>query len=312
MADLAVIILTYNESQHLARALKHVAPIAKEIFVIDSFSSDDTVTIAQAHGAVVLTNEFTNYARQFQWGLDHAPITAGWILRLDADEIIEDDLATEIESKLTMLPMEVSGINLKRKTIFCGRWIKYGGRYPLTLLRIWRNGKARIESRWMDEHMLLIEGQSITFRGGFADHNLNDLTFFTDKHNKYATREAIDVINERHKLFVLDRHLDARGTSRQAAWKRAVKEKIYNRFPFEIGAFGYFLYRYVLRLGFLDGREGLIYHFLQGCWYRFLVGARVRELELALAVFGTAEAKRHELARLTGTSIDTPSIHEHA
>ena len=79
-------------------------------------------------------------------------------MRLDADEIIEADLAEEIISKLPTLPADVTGINLNRKTIFQGRFIRWGGRYPLTLLRIWRRGKARIEGRWMDEHMYLTEG----------------------------------------------------------------------------------------------------------------------------------------------------------
>jgi hypothetical protein len=208
-------------------------------------------------------------------------------------------LAAEIAAKLSRLPAEVSGVNLKRKHIFMGRWIKHGGRYPLTLLRIWRRGKARIEDRWMDEHMLLTEGRAVTFDGGFADHNLNDLTFFTDKHNKYATREAVDVLNRRYHLFPGDAALTAEGSSRQAAFKRFVKERIYNLLPLWLGPLGYFLYRYFIQLGFLDGRPGLIYHFLQGFWYRFLVGAKVRELDAALAGIADAD-KKAELVRLTG------------
>jgi hypothetical protein len=81
--------------------------------------------------------------------------------------------------------------------------------------------------------------------------------------------------------------------------KRFIKEKIYNRIPFELSAFAYFLYRYVIRLGFLDGREGLIYHALQGFWYRFLVGAKVQELERALLAVSTEDEARREIARLT-------------
>jgi hypothetical protein len=163
----------------------------------------------------------------------------------------------------------------------------------------------------MDEHIVVKGGSTMTFDGGFSDYNLNDLTFFTEKHNKYATREAIDIINRRYNLFARDSGLDTQSTSRQTAWKRFIKERIYNRIPFEIAAFGYFLYRYFVRLGFLDGREGLVYHFLQGFWYRFLVGAKVRELERALGSAREPVAVRRELACLTGLDLDDDWIRPH-
>jgi glycosyltransferase involved in cell wall biosynthesis len=302
--SLAVIILTYNEERHIPRALTSVAEIATEVFVVDSFSTDRTVELAQAHGATVLQNKFVNYAKQFQWALDNAPITASWIMRLDADEVIEADLAARIRDELSRLPDDVVGINLKRKHIFLGRWIRHGGRYPLLLLRIWRRGHGRIEDRWMDEHIILWSGRTVTFDGGFADHNLNDLTFFTDKHNKYATREAIDVINERRRLFRRDVDLVTEEGSRQAAVKRWIKENLYNRVPYQISTPAYFLFRMIFQLGFLDGKEGLVYHGLQGFWYRFLVGAKVAELEAAIAHIKDPAEIRAELRRLTGLAID--------
>lgn len=302
MTSLAVVILTHNEALHIERALTILAPLASEVFVIDSGSTDGTVEIARRLGATVLHNRWVNYAQQFQWGLDHAPITAEWVMRLDADEVIEADLAAEIAAKLPTLPAEVTGVNLKRKHVFMGRWIRHGGRYPLVLLRIWRRGKARIEQRWMDEHMLLTEGRAVTFDGGFADVNLNDLGFFTDKHNRYATREAVDVINQRRGLMPRDLGLAAENTSAKAGLTRLLKERFYNRLPFELSATLYFLLRYVVQLGFLDGREGAIYHGLQGFWYRFLVGAKVVELERALGELqGPAALAR--LAELTGLKL---------
>ncbi|HLH94769.1 MAG TPA: glycosyltransferase family 2 protein [Xanthobacteraceae bacterium] len=299
-----MVILTYNEERHIARALDSVAGIAREVFVVDSFSTDKTAELAKARGAAVLQSRFINYAKQFQWALDNAPITASWIMRLDADEVIEPDLADRIRDELPKLPDDVVGINLKRKHIFLGRWIRHGGRYPLVLLRIWRRGHGRIEDRWMDEHMIVSGGRTVTFEGGFADHNLNDLTFFTDKHNKYATREALDVIIARRNLLARDAGLSAEGSSFQAAVKRLVKEKIYNRIPYQIAAPAYFLYRMIVQLGFLDGKEGLVYHALQGLWYRFLVGAKVDELERAIAGLDDPAEIRAALRRLTGFAID--------
>jgi len=297
--SIAVVILTFNESVHLPRALDHVRNFAREIFVIDSSSTDNTVELARAGGAQVLVHPFQNYARQFQWALENAPITADWVMRLDADEIIEADLAEEIKTKLPSLPSDITGINLNRKTIFQGRFLRHGGRYPLTLLRIWRRGKARIEDRWMDEHMYLSEGRTVTFTGGFADHNLYDLTYFTAKHNGYASREALDVLNQRLHLFEPQVALTAEATANQAKIKRFLKESVYNRLPFEISALFYFLFRYVIQLGFLDGREGLTYHILQGFWYRFLVGAKLRELELAAKQAATDEERLAVIAQLS-------------
>jgi glycosyltransferase involved in cell wall biosynthesis len=301
--DLTVIILTKNETLHIARALENLKGLANDVIVVDSFSSDDTVAIAQAHGATVLQNKFINQAKQFQWALNNAQITGQWVMRLDADELIEADLRTELEQQLPKLPADVVGINLKRKHIFMGRWVRYGGRYPVVLLRIWRNGYGQIEDRWMDEHMMVSGGRTITLNGGFADHNLNDLTFFTDKHNSYATREALQVLIQRHKLGEHRLVLGAKSASRQAAIKRWVKESIYNRMPFTISALIYFLWRYFFQLGFLDGRSGLIYHFLQGYWYRFLVGAKLLELEHAIKGLSKQEEIKTKLLDLTGHDI---------
>jgi glycosyltransferase involved in cell wall biosynthesis len=298
MADLAIIILTRNEEIHIARALSNVAPIAREVFVIDSFSTDNTVELARAQGAVVLKNNFINYAKQFEWALKNAPIQSEWIMRLDADELLSAELIEEIERVLPSLPRDVTGISLKRRHIFLGRWIRHGGRYPLVLLRIWRKGFAQIEQRWMDEHMSLTGGTAITLTNDFSDVNLKDLSFFTEKHNGYATREAIDVLNQRYRLS--EQAEPGPVGSRQAVLKRRMKERLYNRLGIWPGPFGYFIFRYVIQLGILDGREGLIYHFLQGLWYRFLVAAKVEELDRALRDLPGREARIAELARLTG------------
>jgi len=303
-STLAVVILTHNEEIHLPRALESVASFASEVFVIDSFSTDRTVELARSRGATVIQHEFINYAKQFQWALETAPISAGWIMRLDADEVVEPGLAAEISQKLPSLPAEVAGINLRRKHIFLDRWIRHGSRYPLIMLRIWRRGQGRIENRWMDEHMLVWGGRTVTFDNDFADHNLKGLTFFTDKHNKYATREAIDVLNQRLGFLDVDDRLSSSQSSAQAAARRTMKEGFYNRIPFQLSALLYFLYRYIFKLGFLDGAEGLIYHSLQGFWYRFLVGAKTFELERSIAHLRDKKEIRSELSRLTGLKLE--------
>lgn len=305
---ISVIILTFNEARHIARAIESVRTIATEIFVIDSFSTDDTVEIARRANAIVVQHPFVNHSAQCRWAIETLPISTDWLMRLDADEVVEPDLAAEIAARLPRLEADVTGVNLKRKHIFWGRWIRHGGRYPLVLLRIWRRGRGQVEDRWMDEHIIVDGGRTVTLQGGFADDNLNDLTFFTDKHNKYATREAIDVLNQRYGLFSRDNTLSAGSASFQASVKREIKEKIYNRLPFWVGPFGYFLYRYFIQLGFLDGREGLVYHFLQGFWYRFLVGAKIEEYEQVLRNLDDNEARLVRLEALTGHRLRKPLV----
>jgi glycosyltransferase involved in cell wall biosynthesis len=304
MANIAVVILTYNEALHIERLLRQLKGLAREIIVVDSYSTDSTVEIAEAYGATVLRNKFVNQAKQFQWGLDNAQITSEWVMRVDADEEIGADLAAEISTKLPNLPNDVVGINLKRKHIFLGRWIKHGGRFPLLLLRIWRLGKGRVEDRWMDEHVIVWGGRTVTFDGEFSDHNLNSIGHLIDKHNKYATREALDVLNRKYGGVTDDQLMSTKSTSRQAATKRFIKSRLYNRIPFWVAAPGYFLYRYLIQLGFLDGVEGLIYHSLQGGWYRFLVGAKIYEYERILEKINSMDKKRKTLFRLAESDLN--------
>lgn len=295
---ITAVILTHNEAMHIGRALDSL-DFCERVLIIDSGSTDGTADLAQTRGADVRQRKWLNYADQFQYALDHGDITTPWTLRLDADEVIEPDLAAAIRAALPGLPADVSGINFKRKHIFMGYWVCHGGRYPLILLRLWRTGQGRIESRWMDEHIVVQEGRTITLEGGFCDINLNDSQFFTDKHNKYASREAIDALSRKYALLPADEALDAQSASRQAGFKRAVKEKLYNRLPFGTGPLLYFLWRFVFQLGFLDGRTGRIYHVLQGLWYRYLVD--VRRLEFERAMEG-ATTREERLARLSAVS----------
>jgi len=216
MADLSVIILTFNEALHLDRAIQSLGSLPSEIIVVDSFSTDATIEIARTHGARIFQRRFVNQSDQFQWALDNIDSRCSWIMRLDADEVLGPELVEEIKTKLAELPSTVVGVILKRRHIFMGRWIRHGGRYPVALMRIWRRGHARVENRWMDEHIVVWNGTTVTFENDFADHNLTDLSFLIDKHNKYATREAIDRLGKDYGLFPRDDEVSAGASSAQA------------------------------------------------------------------------------------------------
>jgi hypothetical protein len=211
-------------------------------------------------------------------------------------------LAAKLGAVLPALPVDVTGVVLNRRHVFMGRWVRHGGRYPLRLLRVWRNGLGEVEDRWMDEHVRLNSGRAIALDGLFADACERDIAFFVTKHNGYAAREALDVLGRKYGLFAIPPGLSA-ASGMQVRAKRWIKERVYNRLPFGVGPLAYFLYRYMFQLGFLDGRAGLIYHLLQGFWYRFLVDVRVLELERAMRSCRTREERLAVLRDATGLKL---------
>lgn len=277
--SITVLILTYNEELHIKRCIESVKSVAKDIFIVDSFSNDKTIEIAEKLRAKVFKNKWeNNHAKQFNWGLENLPIKTEWILRLDADEYLTPELINEIKEKLPTIDKNISGIILKRRVYFMDKWIKHGGYYPTYLLRLWRYGSGKFEERWMDEHVKLEFGNTITLKNDFIDDNLNNLTWWTSKHNNYATREAIDLLNFKYKFFK-EEGIESSLTSQQDKKKRWLKEKLYTHIPLFLRPFFYFIYRYIFKLGFLDGIPGLIWHLLQGFWYRFLVDAKIYDIE---------------------------------
>jgi glycosyltransferase involved in cell wall biosynthesis len=276
-ADLTVVILTFNEEKHIARCLASAQQVARQVFVVDSCSTDCTVVSAESLGASVWQHEFTNHAAQLAWALQTLPINTEWVMRVDADEIISSDLAVSLRHRLANASPEVNGFLVRRYVRFMGGTVHHGG-FPQWSLRIWRRGKAGIEGRWMDEHMVLKAGKAERMKGEFIDDNLNTLTWWTSKHNSYASREAIELLNRKYR-FLRGSSGNSEGLRGQARYKRWLKENLYAHLPLGLRALAYFLYRMVLQLGFLDGRAGFAFHFLQGFWYRFLVDVKVWEVE---------------------------------
>lgn len=271
---LTVIILTRDEERHIERAIASVTAIADRCYVVDSGSSDRTAELAQAAGARVLENPWFNHAAQFNWALSQLPVDTQWVLRLDADEIVTEELAAEIRERLGGIAPDVAGIEVSRRMCFLGRPIRWGGVFPIRLVRLLRHGRGEVEDRWMDEH-IVVEGPTVGFRGEIIDDNRHSLTWWIAKHNSYSSREAFELLDLEFGFFG-KRH--ARTISGQAGAKRWLKENVYVRLPAGLRALVYFLYRYVIRLGFLDGREGTAFHVLQGFWYRYLVDMKVQEV----------------------------------
>lgn len=270
-----VIILTLNERLHLERLLKTIINKFDSIVVIDSGSSDETVQIAKNYGANVIYNKWPgDHASQLNWAIDNANITSDWIVRIDADEILPDEVISELCSKLKNATPSIGGFEMKRGNIFLGRKIRYGGTFPTKIIRVWRTGRARCDGRLMDEKMIIDSDLAIDkIDAIFWDHNLNSLSQWIEKHNKYATNEAIEQILRRKNSLKL------RGLIAKNSPNVSILKKFYEKSPRPIRALSYFFYRYIVRLGFLDGFPGFLWHFFQGFWYRLLVDAKVFEFE---------------------------------
>lgn len=273
---LVAIILTHNEEKHLARCISSLNGVATEILVIDCYSTDETLSIAMANGARVLQHEWVNHATQFNWALTQISKGTDWILRIDADEILTEALVEEIKAHLPNECQATAGFYCNRSIVFNGRLIKYGGVSRTKILRIFRFGLGESENRWMDEH-IKVRGNSKEFKGEIIDNNLNTLSWWVEKHNKYASREAIDLLNLEYKF--MNNNSIANIFGNKTGIKRWIKECIYSKLPLGSRAFIFFIYRYIFRFGFLDGKNGINFHFLQGLWYRYLVDAKVAEVK---------------------------------
>jgi glycosyltransferase involved in cell wall biosynthesis len=272
----AVIILTYNEETNIAQALDSVAGWADELFILDSLSTDRTLELARPYGCHIAQNKFENYAKQRNHALDHLPITSEWVLFLDADEWLPDSLKNEISALIVTQPKE-NGFFINWRLIWMGRWIRRGY-YPSSILRLFRQGKARCEDRAINEH-LIVEGMTGHLHNDFIHEDRKGVTDWIAKHNGYATREAMELLNRRSAKDYQE--IDVRLFGTQAQRKRWLRYRIWNRMPPLIRPFFYFFYRYILAGGFLDGRAAFIYHFLQALWYPLLIDVKYLELTLS-------------------------------
>jgi glycosyltransferase involved in cell wall biosynthesis len=273
---LSVVVLAYNEEANLPACLESVKGLGCEVFVVDSGSTDRTVEIARAARAHVVEHPFENYAAQRSWAQQNLPIRSDWVLHLDADERLTPGLVREIHEVLAAQSGAqlngVDGFLLRKRTFFMGRWIKHGGHYPSYHLRLFRKNRGRCEERLYDQHFV-VNGKIEKLKHDYVDVLCSDLTIWTQRHMRWADLEA-------RELLIGNGH----GQVRPAIFgnpierRRWLRDGLYARSPLYVRPLLYWIYRYFLRLGFLDGKEGFIFHFLQGFWFRLLVDIKVDEM----------------------------------
>jgi len=287
--QISVILLTFNSELTIGRTLESARKVSDDIHVVDSYSKDRTLEIARSYGAHIVQHPFANYGEQRNWAIDNLPLKYGWQLHLDADEFLSPELIAEIARLKTLPGGEVDGFFIPRLTRFLGREIRYGGHYPIWHLRLFRSGAGRCESRRYDQPFFLqergaqragpwragVEGRTQRISAPLIDDNRMGLREWTERHNRWSEAEVAEILKPTEQ-GVIDGKLRG-GTPMQA--KRALRQW-FLRVPLFARCFLFFFYRYVVRLGFLDGRAGLIYNVLQTFWFRFLIDAKLYERSL--------------------------------
>jgi len=288
---LAAVILTLNEEQNLASCLESLRGCASRIFVVDSGSTDRTAEIARAYGAVVVVHPFESHARQWQWALATLPLHEPWILALDADQSLTPELKTDLLASLPGWtgPGAPVGGYLNRRQIFRGRWIRHGGYYPKYLLKLFRRDRVTLDETDLVDHHFIVQGTTAILNGDLIEDNRNerDIATWIAKHNRYAVLQAREEeLSRKHD------DVGARQALGSPDDRTRVRKRIWQRLPLYIRPFGYFVYRYIFRLGFLDGKQGFVFHFLQAFWYRLLVDINRDELRRPPAAITRPETPR--------------------
>lgn len=278
-APLTVLIVTRNEERNLPRTLEAIAGLADQVFVIDSESSDASVAIARAAGAEVHSLPY-DHGRIipwiFQWGLERLPIRNEWVLLLEADQALSEPLRAEIGMRLARTEIAENGFYLRRRQIFRGRAIRFGGYGSKRLLKLFRKGKASLDPEEQDTRVY-VQGPVGELHAPLVECNRkeDDILFYLEKHLRYAEAFAREELLRRGgRAFRVEPRFF--GTPDQRVlWLKLV----YYRLPLGLRPFLYFFWRYFVLLGILDGWNGFVFHFLQAFWFRLVVDLRLRELQ---------------------------------
>lgn len=282
---LAVLLLTFNEEENLRLSLPGLRMLQCPIILVDSGSTDGTQQIAQENGCLWLEHKFTNHTEQWRWALGNLPVRADWVLALDADQRLTPELAREIPARLALTAPgqaeeRVQGFYLNRRHIFRGRWLRHGALYPKYLLKLVRPDQVYFDAKDLVDHHFLVPGLTASLRGDLIEENRKEgkIQFWIDKHNRYARAMAREQMlrSEPNAAHGLTPQFWGSPDER-ILW---LKLRWYS-LPLYWRPWLYFVYRYILRGGFLDGRQGFIFHFLQALWFRLLVDINYDELKQA-------------------------------
>lgn len=265
-----VVILTFNSESIIAETLVQAKKVSGNVLVVDSGSTDTTCEIATKLGCRVVQRDFNNYSDQRNWAINSVKKEYEWQLHLDADEVLDETVIAEIHQALGTGKHEA--YMLRRRDYFMGRELKHSGVNPWHL-RLFRSGIGHCENRLYDQHFYATK-PAAKLRGLMHDKNTLTLSDWTARHNRWSDLEAQEILAAKNSA---DDVLKPRAFGDARERTRFIKLIYYRWLPGGLRSFAYFVYRYVFRLGFLDGREGFYFAFFQAFWFRMLVDAKAYE-----------------------------------
>lgn len=262
--SITAIILTFNEEKHIRRCLNSLNGLVDDIVIVDSFSDDNTINIINENKKIrIFQNYFINQGKQINWAIKNIEFKTNWIFRIDADEIASEVLKKDILNNLDSISKTYNGISIIRKLKFFNKEIAFGGQFPHKTLRFWKKNKGRSQEIWLDEQ-LEVDGDIYFSNAYITDENLNKLSWWVNKHKKYAEREAISYYLYKNKKEELNYNKN------EAQKNKIYKYKIYYRLPIFLRPILLFVYNYLIKLGFLSSWQGLVYYLIQMIWLRMM------------------------------------------
>jgi exosortase/archaeosortase family protein len=271
--NLAVVILTFNEELNLPKCLESIKGLNASVFIVDSFSIDGTEEIAKAFGATFIANKFETHTKQWKFALTQLPEDIDWVLGLDADQTITPELNVELmELFSSKEEITTSGFYIRRRNYFLEKWIRFGGYQNRFLLKLFKKDDVFLDESELMDHHFYVKGKTARLQSDMIENNLKeDLIFWKSKHVKYAKLQAQE---EYEKLLTNPGRLFGNQDQR-----RLFLKNMWNRMPLFVRPIIYFLYRYIILGGFLDGYTGSKFHYLQAYWYRRTVDQNIFELK---------------------------------
>lgn len=246
---LSVVILAKNEEQNIVRCVQSVR-WCSDIVVIDDGSTDRTVEFATQAGARVVHHRFEDFAAQRNWAMKHATLRQEWVLHLDADEVVTVELQAALKQSLSSVTLEIAAFRMCRKTMLGTTWLKYSDGFPVWIMRLIRSGRASFESCGHGEVAVPgVQGSMATVNTPFLHYAFSKgWTDWINRHNRYSTREA-----EREVASIAAFRIPELFTSRKEQRRLALRQ-LSRRLPFR--SLLRFIYQYILKFGFLDGKAG--------------------------------------------------------
>lgn len=243
----SVMIFTLNEEIHLPHCLNSLK-WCNDIIVVDSYSSDRTEEICRNNGVRFFQNKFEGFGTQRNWAIDNTNPKYDWILVLDADERVPDELAREIAEIARKNPQSVGAYRIRRRFYMWGRWLKYSSLYPTWVVRFIHKDRVRYISRGHAETQV-VKGEIRELKNDLIDENLKGIDEWFERQNRYAAKDAEYELEQESKSARISDLL-----SNDPLVKRAAMKRLAVRMPGR--PLWYFLYSYIIRKGFLDGRDG--------------------------------------------------------